>query len=663
MAKKLKKIRNVDELCVASIRATCIDMINKSKSGHPGACLGIAPIIYELYKDFVVANPFQPNWINRDRVVLSAGHASALLYTILHLCSYDISIDDLQGFRQFASKTPGHPEVNVTPGVDAGSGPLGQGIAQAVGMAMAETMLSAQYGSKLYNHYTYCICGDGCLEEGISQEAISFAGLQRLNKLILIYDSNDVTLDGALKNSSDDDVITRFLSAHWNVIYVKDGNNLKKIKRAISNAQLSIDKPTLVMVKTIIGYGSKNQGTNKVHGSPLGEEDGLNAKLSYGYTYPPFEIPQEVYDHLKDTFLKRGELAYQKYQNVISKLQENDPYLYTKIMELSTNNVRDYLNEKHLAMDELDSESTRNTSLRVLNYYHELLSNFVGGSADVASSVMTKLANGTTYSYKNRKGTNINWGIREFFMCSAANGILLHGGLRTYVGSFLVFSDYSKAAIRMAALQELPSIYLFSHDSLAVGEDGPTHQPVEQLAALRAIPNLNVFRPCDAKETYASYRLALESNKTPSAIILTRQNLPLLKNSSNYDLVKKGGYIISKERGNYPEFTIIASGSEVSLALDVKKYLYSLGLDIRVVSMPCVELFEAQDNAYQTSVLGKDYAHRISIEMGSTLGWHKFAKFSIGVDKFGASGKANDVIKNFGFTKETIAKIILDHIR
>ena len=663
MAKKLKKIRNVDELCVASIRATCIDMINKSKSGHPGACLGIAPIIYELYKDFVVANPFQPNWINRDRVVLSAGHASALLYTILHLCSYDISIDDLQEFRQFGSKTPGHPEVNVTPGVDAGSGPLGQGIAQAVVMAMAETMLSAQYGSKLYNHYTYCICGDGCLEEGISQEAISFAGLQRLNKLILIYDSNDVTLDGALKNSSDDDVITRFLSAHWNVIYVKDGNNLKKIKRAISNAQLSIDKPTLVMVKTIIGYGSKNQGTNKVHGSPLGEEDGLNAKLSYGYTYPPFEIPQEVYDHLKDTFLKRGELAYQKYQNVISKLQENDPYLYTKIMELSTNNVRDYLNEKHLAMDELDSESTRNTSLRVLNYYHELLSNFVGGSADVASSVMTKLANGTTYSYKNRKGTNINWGIREFFMCSAANGILLHGGLRTYVGSFLVFSDYSKAAIRMAALQQLPSIYLFSHDSLAVGEDGPTHQPVEQLAALRAIPNLNVFRPCDAKETYASYRLALESNKTPSAIILTRQNLPLLKNSSNYDLVKKGGYIISKERGNYPEFTIIASGSEVSLALDVKKYLYSLGLDIRVVSMPCVELFEAQDNAYQTSVLGKDYAHRISIEMGSTLGWHKFAKFSIGVDKFGASGKANDVIKNFGFTKETIAKIILDHIR
>lgn len=663
MKEKVKKIRNIDELCVASIRATCIDMINKSKSGHPGASLGIAPIMYELYKDFVIANPFQPNWINRDRVVLSAGHASALLYTILHLCSYDISIDDLQQFRQFGSKTPGHPEVGVTPGVDAGSGPLGQGIAQAVGMAMAETMLKAQYGSKIYNHYTYCICGDGCLEEGISQEAISFAGLHRLNKLVLIYDSNDVTLDGALKNSSDEDVATRFAAAKWNVIYVKDGNNLRKIKKAISNAQLSTDKPTLIIVKTIIGYGSKNQGTSKVHGSPLGEEDGNFAKSSYGYQYPPFEIPQEVYDHLKDTFLKRGELAYQKYQNVMTKLQENDPLLYTKIMDLSTNNVSDYLNEKHLSMDELDSESTRNTSLRVLNYYHELLPNFVGGAADVASSVMTKLANGSTYSYKNRKGTNINWGIREFFMCSAANGILLHGGLRTYVGSFLVFSDYSKAAIRMAALQELPSIYLFSHDSLAVGEDGPTHQPVEQIAALRAIPNVNVFRPCDAKETYASYRLALESTKTPSAIILTRQNLPLLKNSSNYDLVKRGGYIISRERGNHPEFTIIASGSEVSLALDVKKYLYSLGLDIRVVSMPCIELFDKQDSSYQTSVLGKDYAHRMAIEMGSTTGWHKYAKYCVGVDKFGASGKASEVMKNYGFTKEAIAKAILDYIK
>lgn len=663
MSKKVKKIKNVDELAVAAIRATCIDGINKAKSGHPGAALDLAPILYVLYKDFLVANPFQPKWINRDRVVLSCGHASMLLYTILHLCSYDISIDDLQEFRQFGSKTPGHPEALVTPGVDAGSGPLGQGIAEAVGMAMAETMLNAIYGNRLYNHYTYCICGDGCLEEGISQEAIVFAGLQKLNKLILLYDSNDVTLDGSLSLSSDENVKMRFEAANWNVIYVNDGNSLHKIKKAIKKAQLSTDKPSLIIFKTIIGYGSKNQGTNKVHGSPLGEEDGNNAKLSYGYTYPPFEIPQEVYDRLKDTFLKRGEEAYQKYQNVISKIEEDDPFLYTKIMDLSTNNIKEYLNSKHPAMDDLSSESTRNTSLRVLNYYHELLPNFVGGSADVASSVMTKLANGSNFGPKNRKGTNINFGIREFFMCATTNGILLHGGLRTYNGCFLVFSDYAKSAIRMAALQKLPNIFLFSHDSLAVGEDGPTHQPIEQLASLRATPNLNVFRPCDAKETYASYRIALEESETPSAIILSRQNLPLLKKSSNYEEVKKGAYVVAKERGNHPEFTIIATGSEVSLALEVKAYLYSLGIDIRVVSMPCQELFDKQPVEYQLEVFGIDYGHRMSLEMASTFGWHKYAKYSLGIDRFGASGKANDVIKNYGFTKENIAKIILKYVR
>ena len=660
---KIKKIKKIDDLAVASIRATCIDGINKAKSGHPGAALDLAPILYVLYKDFFVANPFQPNWINRDRLVLSCGHASMLLYTILHLCSYDISIDDLQGFRQLGSKTPGHPEVHMTPGIDAGSGPLGQGIAEAVGLAMAETMLSAQYGSKLYNHYTYCVCGDGCLEEGISQEAITFAGLQKLNKLILLYDSNDVTLDGSLSLSSDENVIGRFHAANWNVIYVKDGNNLKKIKKALKEAQTSTDKPTLIIFKTIIGYGSKNQGTNKVHGSPLGEEDGNYAKLSYGYTKPPFEIPQEVYDRLKDSFLKRGEEAYHKYQVTISKIQEDDPFLYTKIMDLSTNNIKEYLDKKYMKMDDLTSESTRNSSLRILNYYHELLPNFVGGSADVASSVMTKLANGSNFGPKNRAGTNINFGIREFFMCAATNGILLHGGLRTYNGAFLVFSDYAKSAIRMAALQHLPNIYLFSHDSLAVGEDGPTHQPIEQLAALRSMPNLNVFRPCDAKETYASYRLALEEDKTPSAIILSRQNLPLLKNSSIYEEVKKGAYIISRERGNRPDFTLIATGSEVSLALEVKAYLYSLGVDIRVVSMPCMEYFDKQSKEYQISVLGNDYAHRMTIEMSSTFGWHKYAKYSFGIDTFGASGKANDVIKKFGFTKENIAKVILNYIR
>jgi transketolase len=660
---KKRKIKNIDELSVAAIRATCIDGINLAKSGHPGAALSSAPILYVLYKDFFVSNPFQGDRINRDRFVLSCGHASMLLYTILHLCSYDISLEDLQKFRQYGSITPGHPEVYKTPGIDASTGPLGQGIAEAVGIAMAETMLAAKYGTRLYDHYTYCLCGDGCLEEGISQEAISFAGLQKLNKLILLYDNNDVTLDGPLAQSDDESVKDRFLAAGWDVIYVKDGNDVKAIHKAIKKAKESVANPTLIIFKTIIGFGSKNQGTHKVHGAPLGKEDGDYAKASYGYDYPPFDIPQEVYDNFKNIFLKRGELAYQKYQSQVEKIQNKDPYVYQKIMDLAHNDVSKYLNEEHLSMDDLKMEATRKSSLRILNFYHELLPNFVGGSADVASSVMTSLANGSTYGPKNRGGTNINRGIREFFMAAASNGILLHGGLRTYMGCFLVFSDYMKNAIRMSALMGIPQIYLLSHDSLAVGEDGPSHQPIEQLAALRAMPNINVFRPCDARETYASYRLALESTKTPSVIVLSRQNLPLLDNSDNYELVKKGAYIVDKEKGVIPDFTLIATGSEVSIAIETKKYLVSLGLDIRVVSMPCQELFDAQPNEYQTSVLGDDYEHRMSIEMESSFGRHKYAKYAFGVNEFGASGKADEVINAYGFTKENIAKIILKHVR
>ena len=661
--KKKVRITNVEQLSVAAIRATCIDGINKSNSGHPCACLNLAPILYKLYKDFVVANPFQPNWINRDRVVLSYGHTSMLLYTILHLCSYNISIEDLQKFRQFGSITPGHPEFGMTDGVDASGGPLGQGIAEAVGTAMAETMLASQYGSKIYNHYTYCVCGDGCLEEGISQEAITFAGLHKLNKLILLYDNNDVTLDGPLAQSNVENTAKRFLAANWDVIYVKNGNNLHEIHKAIKKARKSTDAPTLIIFKTIIGFGSKNQGTHKVHGAPLGKEDGEYKKKSYGYDYPPFEIPQEVYDNFKNSFLKRGELAYAKHQHVLEELQKNEPGKFKKILDLSTNNVKNYLNKEDLKMDELGSEATRKSSLKVLNYYHELLPNLVGGSADVASSVMTSLVNGSTYSNKNRGGTNINWGIREFFMAAASNGILLHGGLRTYCGSFLVFSDYMKNAIRMSALMKLPQIYLFSHDSIAVGEDGPTHQPIEQLAALRSIPNFNVFRPCDAKETYASYKLALEETSTPSAIILTRQNLPLIETSSNYDLVKKGAYIIGKEKGRVCDFTLIATGSEVSLAMDVKKYLFSLGVDIRVVSMPCQELFDKQPLEYKEYVLGKDYQHRMSLEMESTYGWHKYTKYCFGINEFGSSAPASDLIKSYGFTKENVANIVLKYIR
>lgn len=658
MAKNHQKIiKDLDELSIATIRSLCIDAINKSKSGHPGMCLSAAPIIYSLYKDFLNSNPQDSKWINRDRFVLSAGHGSMLLYSILHLSGYKVSMSDIMKFRQLHSITPGHPEIGVTDGVDASSGPLGQGIAQAVGMAIAETKLRALYGEDIYNHYTYCLCGDGCLEEGISQEAITFAGLNKLNKLILLYDRNNVTLDGPLAQSSEEDVIRRFEASGWNVIAVYNGNNYKKVKKAIAKAKKSKDKPTLVIFKTVIGLGSKNEGTCKVHGSPLGEEDGRNAKLSYGFDYPEFTVSSEVYEHIRNAIKERVNPLYQAYND---KVQESDKYI--EAVQLSDNNLEAYLDEITLDEGIFKTDSTRNTSGKILNAYHEALPTLVGGSADVAGSVKTALKNGENWTIKTPNGTNFNWGIREFFMSSAANGMLLHGGLRTYVGTFLVFSDYCKAAIRMSALQELPAIYLFSHDSIAVGEDGPTHQPIEQLAALRSIPNVNVFRPCDAREVEASYKLALESTKTPSAIILSRQDLKLVNQENVYAQVKKGAYIVANEK-NKLSFVLIASGSEVELALKVRDNLEAQGYGIRVVSMPCTRLFDSQPAAYQTKVLGNEYTKRAVLEMASPFGLHKYAKYVLGISSFGLSAKAEDVIEEYGFTPEAMTMTILNLIR
>ena len=656
--------KNIDQLAVATIRSLCIDCINLNKSGHPGMALSSAPIVYELFKDFLVADPKHPDWINRDRFVLSAGHVSMLLYTMLHLSGYDISLDDLKKFRVLGSKTPGHPEVHHTPGVEATSGPLGQGIAQGVGMAMAETMLSKLYDEKIYNHYTYVLCGDGCLEEGLSQEAIQYAGFQKLNKLILLYDKNNVTLDGPLSQSQNEDVAMRFEACGWNVVQCKDGNDVKEIRKALIKAKSFINSnPTIIVFNTIIGFGSKNEGTSKVHGAPLGEEDGKHAKEVYGFDYPPFTVPDEVYKVFKDTFIERGTKAYKKHEEILKILQKEDAHTYKKLFDLSTNDVNEYLNADHLPMNEVEKESTRITSQKVLNFYHKLLPNLVGGSADVAGSVMTKLEGGVNYTPNTRGGTNINWGIREFLMCAASNGMLLHGGLRTYVGSFLIFSDYAKNAIRMSSLQNLPQIFLFSHDSVAVGEDGPTHEPIEQLAGLRAIPNLNVIRPCDAKETYAAWRIALESTSTPTCLIISRQGLPLIKDSSNYDGVKKGAYIVSDSKKKEPDVVLIATGSEVSLALGVKDALKEKGKDVRVVSMPSMYLFDKQDETYKEKILGKDYNKRVSLEMAATFGWGKYAKFNYGLDEFGASGKADDLFKYFKFTKEDVASYIEKHLK
>lgn len=656
--------KKIDELAVATIRSLCIDEINKANSGHPGMALGSAPILYTLFTRHLVATSEAPAWFNRDRFVLSAGHASSLLYAMLHLCGYKVSLEDLQNFRQIDSLTPGHPEYRWTEGVDATSGPLGQGIAQAVGMAMAEESVRANYtdGDKIMNHYTYALCGDGCLHEGISQEAISLAGHQKLNKLILFYDANQVTLDGALDLSFSEQVKARFIASEWDVLEVEDGNDIEAIDAAIVKAKKSKDKPTMIMVHTVIGYGSAKQGTSKVHGNPLGLEDGKHAKVDvYGFDHPDFYVPEEVRKEFENTFIARGKKAYADYVKAFEDYKKKHAVEAARFEGLADGDVSNYIPDAYPEFVAGSATSTRVASGKALNAYMLALPNLIGGSADVAGSVMTKIDNGVNFMPGSREGHNVNWGIREFAMASAQNGMLLHGGVRTYVGCFLVFADYMKAAIRMAALSHLPSIYLFSHDSIAVGEDGPTHQPIEQLAMLRSIPNVRVIRPADERETYAAWVAALRSTRTPTALILSRQNLPLLENSSA-EGVMKGAYVVSKE-AKEAKLVLIATGSEVSLAIDAQKKLAEEGIDVRVVSMPSWELFEEQSEEYKNEVLNLPWEKRISVEMLTTFGWDRYAKNHMGMTTFGASAPAKAVIAKFDFTADRLAKMCKEIVK
>ena len=644
-------MNNIDKLSIATIRSLAIDTINKAKSGHPGMALGSAPIAYTLFTRHLNATPKDSLWFNRDRFVLSAGHASALLYTMLHLCGYKVTMDDLKSFRQLDSKTPGHPEYGWTDGVDATSGPLGQGISQAVGMAIAETMMNSMYPTAC-NHYTYALCGDGCLQEGISQEAISLAGHLNLKKLILFYDANGITLDGGLGLSFSEDVKARFVASGWNVLEVEDGNDVDAIDAAIVIAKKA-DKPTMIMVHTVIGFGSAKQGTNKVHGNPLGEEDGKAAKLSYGFDHDNFYVPAEVYDHFKNTFGARGDNAYAEWVKAMEAWKVANPEDAAKFADSLKDKKYDV---EYPAFEAGSQASSRVASGKALNFFMDKLPNLFGGSADVAGSVMTKLDNGTNYFVDNRSGHNMNWGIREFAMASAQNGMLLHGGVRSYVGCFFVFSDYMKPAIRMAALSHLPAIYLFSHDSIAVGEDGPTHEPIEQMAMLRSIPNVDTIRPCDERETYAAWNAALDSKTRPTALILSRQNLPLLDGSSK-EGVYKGAYVISKE-AKKADYILVATGSEVALAVDAQKLLAADGVDVRIVSMPCWSYFDAQDADYKKTVLSLDREKIVSIEMLSSFGWDKYAANHISIDSFGKSAPAKDVINAFGFTADKVAAFV-----
>ena len=525
-------------------------------------------------------------------------------------------------------------------------------------MAMAEQMVNKLYtfGDDVCNHYTYALCGDGCLQEGISQEAISLAGHLKLNKFILLYDANQVTLDGALDLSFSEQVKNRFLASEWDVIEVADGNDIDAIDAAISKAKKSKDKPTMIMIHTIIGFGSAKQGTNKVHGNPLGAEDGKAAKLSYGFDHEDFFVPQEVYDLFKNTFGARGEKALKVYNEKLAKLAEDKKTKdeYNRFVALNGVDVDKYLPGVYPEFQEGSAKSTRVASGQALNYLMLSMPNLFGGSADVAGSVMTKLDNGANFDASNRAGHNINWGIREFAMASAQNGMLLHGGVRSYVGAFFVFSDYMKPAIRMAALSHVPAIYLLSHDSIAVGEDGPTHQPIEQAAMLRSIPNVDLIRPCDERETYGAWFAALQSKNHPTAIILSRQNLPLLPGSDG-DKLKLGAYVVSKEQ-KQAQFVLVATGSEVSLAVQAQALLLEKDIDVRVVSMPCWSYFDKQDTEYKNSVINLPREKVVSIEMLSTFGWAKYAALNIGLDTFGASAPAKDVIKKFNFTPEFVAE-------
>lgn len=653
---------DISNLSIATIRSLGIDTINKANSGHPGMVLGSAPALYTLFnKELNIYNK-EAEWINRDRFVLASGHASALLYSMLHLTGFDVTIDDLKNFRQLNSHTPGHPEIEMTHGVDASSGPLGQGIPMAAGMAMAEKFLASQYNKEnfdIIDHYTYVLCGDGDMQEGVTYEAASLAGHLSLGKLIVLYDANKVTLDGPLSMSFSENVKKRYEACNWQVLEVKDGNDINEIHKAIKKGKKEQFKPTLIIVNTVIGFGSANQGTNKVHGAPLGKEDGKNAKLSYGFDHDEFYVPEEVYEDFKKKTIKRGKSKFNKWNKLFNEYKEQYP---TEAKQLEDAIAGKY----SLNIDELlknypvgHNDATRNTSLEVIQEVAKQNPTFLSGTADLASSTKTKIKDEDDFSVENYNGRNLVFGIREFAMVAIMNGMTLHKGVKVSSGGFLVFSDYFKAAVRMACLMKLPIILPLSHDSIAVGEDGPTHQPIEQFAMLRSIPNMHVIRPGDAVEMAAAWKLAIESTENPTALILTRQNVETMENSS-VEGVSKGAYVIGKEE-NHLDAIIIASGSEVNLAMKAKKVLFEKGIDVRVVSMPCQEFFDQQDEQYKEAVLPNAMRKRLSVEMASSFGWHKYVGLdgiTMSIDEFGKSAPVQDVIQSYGFTVDGVVENI-----
>lgn len=652
----------IQTLAVNTIRTLSIDAINRANSGHPGLPMGAAPMAYALWANHLNHNPKNAKWFDRDRFVLSAGHGSSLLYSLLHLTGYDVSIDDLKSFRQLNSKTPGHPEFGHTDGVEATTGPLGQGIANAVGMAMAEAHLAAKFnkeGFPLVDHHTFALVGDGDLMEGISYEAMSMAGHMKLGKLIALYDSNDISLDGTLNLSFSENIQKRAESANWHYLRVEDGNSVEDITKAIELAKQNEEKPTIIEIRTIIGYGSpKVAGTNKAHGAPLGSEEAKATKQVYNWSYEEdFFVPEEVKQHF-DELKQQGIVKENQWKELFNSYKQAYPELANELEKAITGEV--LIEAKDILTFAKDKTvSTRVASGDAINHFVKQVPAIFGGSADLSHSTMTDIKDQERFAIDSYAGRNVYFGVREHAMGAAANGMALHGGVKPFVSTFFVFNDYLRPSIRLAALQKLPITYVFTHDSIAVGEDGPTHEPIEQLASLRAIPGLTVIRPSDANETASAWGYALSQTTGPVALILSRQNLPVFEETAaNIANLSKGAYVLTETNEN-PDVILLATGSEVPLAVNAKAELENDHVSVRVVAMPSWELFNSQSDEYKEQVLPSSITNRVAIEMGISLGWERYVGIDgkiVSIETFGASGTGAAVMELFGFTIENVVQ-------
>ncbi len=654
----------VEQQAINTIRMLSIDQIEAANSGHPGLPMGAAPMAYTLWAHHMNHNPANPKWINRDRFVLSAGHGSALLYSMLHLFGYGLPLEELKQFRQWGSLTPGHPEVKHTPGVEATTGPLGQGIANGVGMAMAEAHLAATFnrdGLNIIDHFTYVLCGDGDLMEGVAAEAASLAGHLKLGKLIALYDSNDISLDGELAHSFTESVQKRFESYGWQVLRVEDGNDVEAIGRAIVEAQQETSRPTLIEVRTVIGYGSPNRaGTSEAHGKPLGQEEVAEVRKSYNWAYEePFTVPAEVRAHFEaiQSRLAEKEAAW---NDLMKQYETKYPELARALRQAMNGELPEGWDAELPKFQVGDKAiATRAASGAALQALAKGVPSLIGGSADLASSNNTMMKSEGIFHAEDYSGRNIWFGVREHAMAAAMNGMMLHGGVRVYGGTFLVFSDYLRPSVRLSALSKLPVVYVLTHDSIAVGEDGPTHEPVEHVPSLRLIPGLKVIRPADANETVAAWQYALNQNEYPVALILSRQNLPILPGTVDKDqeIIAKGAYIVSEADGDRLDGIIIATGSEVSLAVDAQAKLKEKGLHVRVVSMPCRENFDALPENEREAILPKAVRARLAVEAAHPMGWDRYVGEQgavIGIEQFGASAPGGLLMKEYGFSVENV---------